>query len=75
MDHFPSTRARLPLAALTAGLILTFGSNTALSVESCQRLEARAVQYSGVELTSAQKQLKRKLVEWYSTHCTRRASR
>jgi hypothetical protein len=31
----------------------------ALSAENCERLEALADQYAGVELTSAQKQLKR----------------
>jgi hypothetical protein len=43
---------------LCAGLILASSSNAALSAENCQRLEATANQYAGVELTSAQKQLK-----------------
>jgi hypothetical protein len=75
MDRFPSALARLSLAALSAGLILAFSSNAALSVENCERLEAIASQYAGVELTIAQKQLKRKMVVWYSVHCTRHALR
>ena len=69
MDHFPSVLARQCRAALSAGLILAFSCNAALSAENCQRLEALANQYAGVELTSDQKQLKRKMVSWYSTHC------
>ncbi len=75
MDHFPSTLARQALAALSAGLILALSSNAALSSENCQRLEALANQYAGVELTSAQKQLKRKMVAWYATNCVRQARR
>lgn len=75
MDHFPSVLARQCRAALSAGLILAFSSNAALSTENCQRLEALANQYAGVELTSDQKQLKRKMVSWYSTHCMHRAAR
>jgi hypothetical protein len=72
MDHFPKAFARPSLAVLSAGLILAFGSNGALSAESCGHLEALANQYAGVELTSAQKQTKRKMVVWYSTHCVHR---
>jgi hypothetical protein len=75
MDHFPRAFARPSLAALSAGLILAFSSNAALSAESCGRLEALATQYAGVELTGTQKQLKRKMVVWYSTHCIRHALR
>ena len=71
MDHFPSVLARQCRAALSAGLILAFSCNAALSAENCQRLEALANQYAGVELTGAQKQLKRKMATWYSTHCMR----
>jgi hypothetical protein len=35
----------------------------------CQQIEALHDQYAGVELTSEQKQLKRKLVAWYYGHC------
>jgi hypothetical protein len=75
MDYFPSALARHSCATLSAGLILAFSSNAAFSAENCQRLEALANQYAGVELTSAQKHLERKMVVWYSTHCIRRASR
>jgi len=62
-------------AALSAGLLLAFSPNAALRAENCQRLEALANQYAGVELTSAQKQLKRRMVAWYSTNCVRQARR
>jgi hypothetical protein len=75
MDHVPSALARQSRAVLSVGLILAFSSNAAFSAENCQRLEALATQYAGIELTSAQNHLKRKMVVWYSTHCTRRASR
>jgi hypothetical protein len=48
----------------------TTSSNAALSAENCQRLEALANQYADVELTSAQKQLKRKLVAWYAMNAS-----
>jgi hypothetical protein len=75
MHHFPSAIARQPLAALSTGLILALSSNVTSSAENCERLEALAVQYSGVELTREQKQLKRKMVIWYLTHCIRHADR
>jgi glutaredoxin-related protein len=75
MDHFPRVLARPSLAALSAGLILAFASHAASSAESCERLEALANQYAGVELTSTQKQFKRKMMVWYATNCTRQARR
>jgi hypothetical protein len=75
MYHFPSALARQLLAALSAGLILALSSNVASSAENCERLEALAVQYAGVELTWEQKRLKRKMVIWYSTNCIRHAAR
>ena len=75
MNHFSNAIARQPLAALSAGLIPAISSNIASSAENCERLEALAVQYSGVELTREQKQLKRKMVIWYSTHCIRHTDR
>jgi hypothetical protein len=75
MDHFSSALARQSRAVLSAGLILAFSSNVALSAENCERLEALAAQYAGAELTSVQKQLKRKLVTWYATNCVRQAGR
>jgi hypothetical protein len=75
MDHFPSALIRQSRAALLAGLILAFSLNAALSAENCERLEGLAGQYAGVELTSAQKQLKRKMVAWYAINCVRDARR
>jgi hypothetical protein len=75
MYHFPSALARQLLAALSAGLILTLSSNVASSTENCERLEALAVQYAGVELTRGQKQLKQRMIIWYSTHCIVHADR
>jgi hypothetical protein len=71
MDYFPSVLACQSRAVLCAGLILAFSSNAAFSDENCQRLEALANQYAGIELTGAQKQLKHKMVAWYSTNCNR----
>jgi glutaredoxin-related protein len=55
--------------------VLGFSSHAALSTESCEQLEALANQYASVSLTSEQKELKRKMVVWYSTHCARQARR
>ena len=84
-EHFPRALARQPLAVLTAGIILTFGSNAISSAEipsaeipsaeNCQRRKVLANQYSGVELTGAHKQLKRKMVAFYSRRCIRGAHR
>jgi glutaredoxin-related protein len=75
MNHFPRALARRSGAVLSAGLILAVSSRVALSAESCERLEALAIQYASVELTGAQKQLKRKMLVWYSVHCIRQAGR
>jgi hypothetical protein len=75
MDFFPGKLTRQSLAVLSAGLLLALSSHAALSEENCQRLENLADQYAGVELTTAQKQIKRKLVAWYSTNCGRHARR
>jgi len=73
MYYFPSALALL--AALSAGLILALSSNVASSAQNCERLEALAVQYAGVELTRGQKQLKQRMIIWYSTHCIVHADR
>lgn len=75
MDHFTRALIYHCLAALSAGLILAFSSTAGLSAENCQQLEALATQYAGVTLTGEQKQLKRKMVAWYATHCIRHARR
>ena len=73
MYYFPSALALL--TAMSAGLILALSSNVASSAENCERLEALAVQYAGVELTRGQKQLKQRMIIWYSTHCIVHADR
>jgi hypothetical protein len=75
MNRLPRALARQSGAVLSAGLILAFSAQAAQSAESCERLEALAIQFVGVELTSTQKQLKRKMVVWYSVHCIRQAER
>jgi hypothetical protein len=40
--------------------------------DNCHKLEALAQQYAGVELTSDQKQLKRRLTVWYNNNCHER---
>jgi hypothetical protein len=75
MDHFARAVMFHSLATLSAGVILALSSMTGLSAENCQQLEALAVQYAGVALTDEQKQVKRKMVAWYSAHCIRHARR
>lgn len=72
MDHLPRALASQSRAVLCAGLILAFSSNAAFSDENCRRLEALASRYAGIDLTGAQKQLKHKMVAWYSANCIRR---
>jgi len=54
---------------LCAGLFLTVASTAALADDRCLQLEALNQQYAGVQLTSAQKQLKSQLVAWYKQNC------
>jgi hypothetical protein len=75
MDHFARALVYHFLAILSAGVILAFSSIAGLSTENCQQLEALAAQYAGVALTDEQKQVKRQMVAWYSTHCIRHARR
>ena len=72
MDLTANFFARPSRAALSAGLFLTISSTGTLSNEKCQQLENLARQYAGVELTSLQKQLKRKMVAWYYKNCGER---
>ncbi len=74
MYHFPGARL-LSYGVLPAGLILAMSGNAARATENCERLEALSNQYANVELTSAQKQIKRKLVAWYTENCIRQARR
>ncbi len=75
MNHFARALMYHSLAILSAGLILVFSSIAGPGAEYCQQLEALAAQYAGVALTGEQKQLKRKMVACYSTHCIRSARR
>jgi hypothetical protein len=55
-------------------LTATSGSNALSSESNCRRLEELARQYAGLQLTSEQKQLKRRLVAWYNDNCKRTRS-
>ena len=57
---------------LCAGLLLTLSATVSMADSRCQQLEELNRQYMGVTLTSAQQQLKRKLVAWYNTNCRQR---
>ena len=60
---------------VAAGLLTAASGTGALSNEgNCRRLENLARQYAGVQLTSSQRQLKRKLVAWYNGNCKRTRS-
>jgi hypothetical protein len=60
---------------LLSGAVMLMTSTGTLANENCRRLEALAQQYAGVQLTSAQVQIKRRMVAWYNKNCgsTRRA--
>ena len=58
--------------SIAAGLLIAMSGTGALGNEgNCRRLEDLARQYAGVQLTSHQQQLKRKLVAWYNDNCKR----
>ncbi len=58
------------ILVISIGAAIAMSSTSALSNESnCRRLEELASQYTGVQLTSQQQQLKRRLVAWYSSNC------
>ena len=65
--------ARRPaILVIAAGVLIATSSTGALSNESnCRQLEDLARQYAGVKLTSAQQQVKRRLVAWYNDNCKR----
>jgi len=63
------------LPMIVAGLMIATSGTGALSNESnCRQLEDLARQYAGVQLTSYQQQIKRKLVAWYNDNCKRTRS-
>lgn len=72
MDRISNTFMR-PTVMLVAAGFLTLSSTASLSNEAnCRRLEDLARQYAGVQLTSQQQQLKRRLVAWYNSNCRTR---
>jgi hypothetical protein len=75
MDHFLRALTHRSCMGFAAGLILALSSNAAPGMESCEQLVALSNQYAGVELTSTQKQYKRKMVAWYVINCVRDAHR
>jgi hypothetical protein len=63
---------RAVVILVAAGLLAAASGTGALSNEgNCRRLEGLARQYAGVQLTSSQQQLKRRMVAWYSGNCMR----
>jgi hypothetical protein len=57
---------------IAGGLLVAMSGTGALSNESnCRRLEDLARQYVGVQLSSQQQQIKRRLVAWYNDNCKR----
>jgi hypothetical protein len=60
---------------LFVGLLLFVTPASARAGESCERIETLALQYAGVELSSSQQLIKRRLTAWYHRHCmgTRRS--
>ena len=66
---------RLAIVVIAAGLPVAVSGTGAWSNESnCRYLEDLARQYAGVQLTSHQQQIKRKLVAWYNENCRRTRS-
>jgi hypothetical protein len=60
---------------IAAGLLIAMSCTGALSNENnCRQLEDLARQYAGVQLTSQQQQIKRRLVGWYNVNCKRTRS-
>jgi hypothetical protein len=62
---------RSSMLMIAAALLVATSGTDALSNENCRRLEDLARQYAGVELTSAQQRLKRRLTAWYNDNCKR----
>jgi hypothetical protein len=66
---------RPAILVIAAGVLIATSSTGVLSNESnCRQLEDLARQYAGVKLTSAQQQIKRRLVTWYNGNCKRTRS-
>jgi hypothetical protein len=73
--HWISLTFIRPVVLLTAAGFLTISSTASMSNNAnCRRLEDLARQYAGVQLTSQQQQLKRRLVAWYNSNCRTRSA-
>jgi hypothetical protein len=57
------------LFALGTGACLLGIPTQSFADENCQRLEALAQQYAGIELTTYEKQIKARMVIWYGRNC------
>lgn len=62
-------RLVLPFALVGAGLLFMTGATRSFADDNCQQLEALSQRYEGVELTPVQRQIKRRMVVWYSKNC------
>ena len=63
-------RGQYIFGIVAAALIFAlFAASPAFADEHCHQLEALSQQYAGVELTSAQKQIKRRMIVWYERNC------
>ena len=67
--------ARSAIHIIAACSLIAMSGTAALSNENnCRRLENLAREYAGVQLTSQQQQLKRRLVGWYNRNCKTRSA-
>ena len=66
--------ARLLLIASIVLVVAMSGTSAQSNESNCRRLENLARQYAGVQLTSQQQKLKRRLVACYSGNCNRMQS-
>jgi hypothetical protein len=74
MARTMSVFVRLSSIVITAGLLHAASGSGALGSDNCRRLEDLSRQYAGVQLTSDQQKLKRRLVSWYNVNCRRTRS-
>ena len=65
---------RAMLMSAVAFVMATSGTTALGNDHNCRRLEELARQYAGVQLTSQQQHLKRRLVSWYNGNCRRTRS-
>jgi hypothetical protein len=67
-------RRLLKLLGVAVGIPLIAVSTRSFANEQCEQLEVLAQQDASVQLTLAQKQMKRQMVMWYSKNCHERRS-